>query len=111
MMRPCSIAVFAEFLIRAFRSDDDQLVDLLILAIAPVVIGLEVADERAFDDCLGGVVDGARHDEGEALQVLRLQRTNRRTRQLAQLGRREGFCLSSADEQEALSLHALRLVE
>ena len=98
-------------LVRAFGSDDGQLFDLLFLAIALVVVRIEVADERAFHHRLRGIVNPARHDEREALQVFRLQGAHRRTGQLAQLSRREAVRLAAANQQQTLGVQPLRLVQ
>ena len=50
---------------RLVRSDD-EFVDLLVLAVALVVVGIEVADERAFDHRLDGVCQRQRRRRDEA---------------------------------------------
>ena len=53
-----------------FGADDDQLVDLLVLAVAAVVVGVEVADDRTFDDRLRAFIDTGGCNQDKALQVL-----------------------------------------
>ncbi len=98
-------------LVRAFGSDDGQLLDLLFGAIAAVVVGIEVADQRAFHNDLGGIVDLGRHHQREARQVFGFDVADGCASQLAQVSRRELGSLAAADQQQTLGLHAFRLVE
>ncbi len=83
--------------------DHGQRVDLLVLAIALVVVGLEVAHEPALDDGPGGIFGGNAlgRGEGEAAETARLQRAHRGSGQLAQVGGRELAGFAAADEQQA----------
>ncbi len=51
-----SRAFFERLLVLVAAGDDGQLLDLLIFAVAAVVVGIEVADQRAFDDGLARVL-------------------------------------------------------
>ena len=55
MMRPCSSAAVQRFFAVAPEVTIDKLVDLLVLPIALVIIGIEVADVSAFDDRFNSV--------------------------------------------------------
>ena len=68
-MRASSIAFCKLGLIAA--CNDGEGVNLLVLAVALVVVGIEVADEGAFDDRLDrvfGFQSGLGDDEGETAQ-------------------------------------------
>ncbi len=85
MMR-ASFAAFSSALLIA-AGDDGERVNLLIFAIALVIVGIEVADERAFDDGAYGFLstDAGGCDKGEAANSTRFQCAHRGACNAAQI--------------------------
>ena len=79
---------------------------ILVLAIALVIAGIEVADEGAFDNGAHGRPAARnpqllRQNEGKAANALCLQRAHGGAGQLAQIGSGKVLGLAAADEQQA----------
>ncbi len=72
---------------------------------------VKVADERAFDDRLRAFIDTGGCNEDKALQFFCLQTADRGAGQLAQFSRSKLLRLAATDEEQALRLQPLRLVE
>ena len=87
-MRPICMALSNAFVSPAvFMHDDGDGVDLFVLAIALVVVGIEVANESAFHDRAYAVGSGhtaLRQSEGKAADALAFQRSHRGAGELAQ---------------------------
>src|SRR5208282_1538575 len=79
-------------------------VNLLILAIAAIVVGIEVADQSALDNRSHGFLGGnaGRRDEGEAADSARLERAHGGSRDTAQIVSGKLFRGTAADQQQAL---------
>ena len=95
-------------------SDDGQRVNLLVLAIALVVVGIEVADERAFHDGLDRVLHlqpGFGREEGEAAQPLRFERAHGGASEAAQVECRKGLGFAAAEQQQSFGFQFRRAMQ
>ena len=114
MMRASSRAALELGLIAG--GDDGERVDLLILAVAFVVVGIEVADEGAFDDGLDGACVGGQSLSGIPCGVMKakLRRPRDfsvRTAAPARLRRSKAEKLlgfAAADQKQALGFELRR---
>jgi len=100
-------------MVRISSCNDGERVNLLIFAVAAVVVRIEVPHQRALNDrphrLLGG--NAGRSDEREAADSPRLEGANRSARDAPQIVAGELFRRASADQQQAFGLQSGRLVQ
>ena len=94
--------------------DDGEGVDLLVLAVALVVVGIEVADECAFDDRLDGIFclePRFRGDEGKAAHALGFERSDGSAGKAAQFERGKILGFAAAQKQQPLGFQFRRTMQ
>ena len=92
-------------------SDDGERVDLLVLAIALVVVGIEVADKCAFDDGFDRVFSfqaGLGREEREAAQAFRFECAHGSAGEPAQVECGKAFGFAAAQKQQPLGFQFRR---
>ena len=104
---------FERGMIAVAAGEDGKRINLLIFPVAAVVVGVEVANQRALDNRSHGFLgrNAGRGDEGEAADSARLERTYGSPGDAAQIVTGELFRRAAADQQQALGFQSGRLVQ